>query len=386
VSAATASAATSARTAGMAGTPGRQSPADDGGDFRDSLTAAAATASRPAPVAKPAAVSGSAHARVTPATPARVAGPAAKTAKTAPNAKPAPTGGPVQAGGPAPVATVASDAAAPAAASATKATADAASAAAGQVTAASATTTSSPPTTATSAPGVAADAAGATRPPGAAGHGEVAGPAGAPTATLPHGPPPPLAGDATDNRQGPPTPKDPSGNTLATAAVIAASGAPVVDAPAARGPATPVSAPPTPSSPPPPSPAAQLVSVIAPLQSSDGSHQVSLSLRPEGLGTVQATVTVSPDRVVIQLTAESSSARQALEQALPLLRHQFTADGTNATVVLSGGSGPGDTSPDHRQFGDPRSSSSSTTQVDVALERAVQSLVPTTNRLIDVQL
>jgi len=88
--------------------------------------------------------------------------------------------------------------------------------------------------------------------------------------------------------------------------------------------------------PPPPTPAQQVVTVLAPLRSSeDGTHEVTIGLEPEGLGTVKATVTVSAGQVVVQLGTDNDQARDALRQALPLLKHELSGDGSSANVLLS---------------------------------------------------
>ena len=87
-----------------------------------------------------------------------------------------------------------------------------------------------------------------------------------------------------------------------------------------------------------PTPAQQVVTVLTPLRSSeDGTHEVTIGLEPEGLGTVKATITVNAEQVVVQFGADNDQAREALRQALPLLRHELGGDGSSATVVLSDG-------------------------------------------------
>jgi flagellar hook-length control protein FliK len=79
-----------------------------------------------------------------------------------------------------------------------------------------------------------------------------------------------------------------------------------------------------------------VVTVLAPLRSTeDGTHEVTIGLEPEGLGTVKATVTVSAGQVVVQLGADNDQARDALRQALPLLRHELGGDGASANVLLA---------------------------------------------------
>jgi len=96
------------------------------------------------------------------------------------------------------------------------------------------------------------------------------------------------------------------------------------------------------TAPPPPTPAQQVVTVLAPLRSSpDGTHEVTIGLQPEGLGTVKATVTVSAGQVVVQLGTDNDQARDALRQALPLLKHELGGDGASTSVSLSNDNQPG---------------------------------------------
>ena len=86
----------------------------------------------------------------------------------------------------------------------------------------------------------------------------------------------------------------------------------------------------------PPSPAQQLMTVLGPLRSSeDGTHEVTIGLEPEGLGTVKATITVSAQQIVVQLGTDNAQTRDVLRLALPLLRHELGGDGSSATVLLS---------------------------------------------------
>jgi flagellar hook-length control protein FliK len=102
-----------------------------------------------------------------------------------------------------------------------------------------------------------------------------------------------------------------------------------------------------------PTPAQQVVTVLAPLRSSvDGTHEVTIGLEPDGLGTVKATVTVSAGQVVVRLGADNDQARDALRQALPLLKHELGGDGSSASVLLAG-----DGQPHRRTFTDNEGSS-----------------------------
>jgi flagellar hook-length control protein FliK len=101
--------------------------------------------------------------------------------------------------------------------------------------------------------------------------------------------------------------------------------------------------------------------MLAPLRSSeDGTHQVTIGLEPEGLGTVKATVTVNGSQIVVQLGADSDQARDALRQALPLLKHELSGDGSSANVVLTNGDSDG-----RPTFAGPSTSSSGPSDDDV---------------------
>jgi flagellar hook-length control protein FliK len=116
--------------------------------------------------------------------------------------------------------------------------------------------------------------------------------------------------------------------------------------PAGSVPVTAPTSPPIPTAPAtsasqPSTPAQQIVTVLTPLRSTeDGTHEVTIALEPEGLGTVKATITVNAQQVVVQLGADNDQAREALRQALPLLRHEL-GGGSSATVVLSDGRSQG---------------------------------------------
>ncbi len=77
----------------------------------------------------------------------------------------------------------------------------------------------------------------------------------------------------------------------------------------------------------------QLVTVLAPLRAGLGVHSVSLGLQPDGLGTVQATVSVDAQQVVVSLWAGSEAGHAALARALPEL-HDHLALGAGQRVVV----------------------------------------------------
>lgn len=88
--------------------------------------------------------------------------------------------------------------------------------------------------------------------------------------------------------------------------------------------------------------AGQLVRVLsAPRPLANGTYTVTVSLHPESLGTVQATVTGSDSRLSVQLVAATSDGAAALRQSLPELREALSANGQQAIVTLSGGGSQG---------------------------------------------
>jgi flagellar hook-length control protein FliK len=81
----------------------------------------------------------------------------------------------------------------------------------------------------------------------------------------------------------------------------------------------------------PPRPAEQLVRVVAPFRAApDGSHEVTLALRPEGLGDVQVSIVVDQGVVHVALTAAATETTAVLQQALPDLRAGLVAAGLAA--------------------------------------------------------
>jgi flagellar hook-length control protein FliK len=116
----------------------------------------------------------------------------------------------------------------------------------------------------------------------------------------------------------------------ATSVISAAPAAVAVPAPVpADQPATaPVDAPEAAA---PPRPAEQLVRVVAPFRAApDGSHEVTLALRPEGLGDVQVSIVVDQGVVHVALTAAATETTAVLQQALPDLRAGLVAAGLAA--------------------------------------------------------
>lgn len=88
--------------------------------------------------------------------------------------------------------------------------------------------------------------------------------------------------------------------------------------------------------------AGQLVRVLsAPRPVANGTYTVRISLHPESLGTVQATVTGSDTRLSVQLVASTSDGADALRQSLPELREALSANGPQAAVTVSGGTSQG---------------------------------------------
>lgn len=87
------------------------------------------------------------------------------------------------------------------------------------------------------------------------------------------------------------------------------------------------------------------MTVLSPLRTTAGLHQISLRLAPEGLGVVNATVVVNSGHVLVQLSADNPAAHQALSAALPDLRNQLGAGGQQATVMMSSQGGGGFANP-----------------------------------------
>ncbi|HUO49809.1 MAG TPA: flagellar hook-length control protein FliK [Acidimicrobiales bacterium] len=90
-----------------------------------------------------------------------------------------------------------------------------------------------------------------------------------------------------------------------------------------------------------PNAAEQVVSVLAPLRVLGGNHQVTLSLTPEGLGTVRATVTMGDQHLVVQLVADSADGREVLRQSLPQLRALLDTGTGSTSVSLADGADAG---------------------------------------------
>jgi flagellar hook-length control protein FliK len=107
-------------------------------------------------------------------------------------------------------------------------------------------------------------------------------------------------------------------------------------APAAPAPAGTVPAPAAPPAPaPPPAPVAtQVAPVVAQLAGgADGTHTMTLVLRPETLGTVEVRVTVSQGIVDLTLRHASEAGRAALLDALPDLRRDLEASGLTCSKL-----------------------------------------------------
>ncbi len=126
------------------------------------------------------------------------------------------------------------------------------------------------------------------------------------------------------------------------AAAAAAAAALPVSVPTAAGGSPAAFAAPVPATPDPPAPAQQLVSVLTPFRTaSDGTHQITLRLKPEGLGNVDATVTIMGRHVIVELNVENGAAKQAIAAALPELRHELGGGDGNAATVLFANGEPG---------------------------------------------
>jgi flagellar hook-length control protein FliK len=78
----------------------------------------------------------------------------------------------------------------------------------------------------------------------------------------------------------------------------------------------------------------QLLTVLNPLRTGDdGSQFVTMALQPEGLGNVQATVTIAGEQVTVSLWAESASGHAALSQTMSQLHSQLS-DGSDHQVTV----------------------------------------------------
>ncbi|MDP9388634.1 MAG: flagellar hook-length control protein FliK, partial [Actinomycetota bacterium] len=76
---------------------------------------------------------------------------------------------------------------------------------------------------------------------------------------------------------------------------------------------------------------AQLVQVVAPFREApDGTHHLTLRLRPDELGEVRMVVQVRAGEVSLHLTAESSGTADILRTSLPDLRAELEAGGFRA--------------------------------------------------------
>lgn len=83
--------------------------------------------------------------------------------------------------------------------------------------------------------------------------------------------------------------------------------------------------------------AGQLLSVLSPPRpAANGAYTVTVSLRPESLGEVQATVTAGQDQVAVRLVASTPSGAAAIQQALPQLHEALSQGIQRATVSLAG--------------------------------------------------
>lgn len=88
--------------------------------------------------------------------------------------------------------------------------------------------------------------------------------------------------------------------------------------------------------------AGQLVQVLSPPRLlANGTYTVTVTLHPESLGTVQATVTASDARLSVQLVASTNDAADAIRQGLPELHEALSSSGQPATVTVSSGGSHG---------------------------------------------
>lgn len=86
----------------------------------------------------------------------------------------------------------------------------------------------------------------------------------------------------------------------------------------------------------------QLVRVLSPPRPvATGTYTVKVSLHPQSLGVVHATVTAGDARLAVHLTAGTSSGELAIRQSLAELHEALSSGGQQATVTVSGGHTPG---------------------------------------------
>jgi flagellar hook-length control protein FliK len=78
----------------------------------------------------------------------------------------------------------------------------------------------------------------------------------------------------------------------------------------------------------------QVLTVLNPLRTGDdGSQSVTLALQPEGLGNVQATLSVVGEQVSVSLWADSATGHAALSQTMSQLHSQLS-DGSERQVTV----------------------------------------------------
>jgi len=138
----------------------------------------------------------------------------------------------------------------------------------------------------------------------------------------------------------------------------------------------------------------QVVTVLAPLQTAaDGTHQVTLELQPEGMGSVQATVQMGPQQMTISLWTDSAAGHATLTQSLSQLHSQL-ADGSGRQVnvqLANFGSSQPDAQNGSAQFSGGRGQSGragGSEDSDEAASVAASTTIDTTgtDRSIDIQL
>lgn len=78
----------------------------------------------------------------------------------------------------------------------------------------------------------------------------------------------------------------------------------------------------------------QVATVVRPLRTApDGTHRLSLQLRPAELGTVHLEVAVNDGRLSVRAVADNLVSRDALVAALPELRAELTGSGIDLGSV-----------------------------------------------------
>ncbi len=81
-------------------------------------------------------------------------------------------------------------------------------------------------------------------------------------------------------------------------------------------------------------------------------QQAELRLKPAELGSLNIRVSVQQDQLQVSIAAQTPAARDAIEAALPLLREQLAAGGSQqVSIDVASSAGQGDKAPEQREAG-----------------------------------